>query len=62
MSLRAFHILFIALSILLCFGFGIWTIKDYFVHHNAMRLALGLGSFGAGGLLIWYLYRVFLRE
>ena len=62
MSLKTFHILFIILSICMCFCFGIWTVNDFAKAHNATRLGLGIASFGVGGLLIYYLSRVFMRD
>lgn len=54
MSLKAVHIVFISLSVLLAFGFGLWSI--YF-HH----MLVGLVSFAIGIVLILYGIR-FLRK
>ena len=62
MSLKTFHVLFILLSIGVCFCFGIWTVRDYAHFHNAARLGLGIASFGVGALLIYYLWHVFSRD
>ena len=52
MSLKAFHILFIALSTLLAFGFGAWCLAAHGAQANATLLELGMGSIGLGiGLL-----------
>jgi hypothetical protein len=48
MSLRAFHIFFIAVSILLAFGFGVWARPFY--------VGMSLASFAVGGLLVAYLF------
>jgi hypothetical protein len=54
MSLKAFHILFVALSSLLCFGFAGWNIHRYQSGGGAGTLALGLGALGAGVALLVY--------
>lgn len=54
MSLKAFHILFISLSILLAWGFGGWCLWSYFKTSNGGRLGLGLLSLGVGIALICY--------
>ncbi len=48
MSLKSFHIVFIALSTALALGFGAWclSVDGY--------LAMGVTSFATGGLLIIY--------
>jgi hypothetical protein len=47
MSLKGFHIFFIAISVLLCFGVGAWCI-----HQN--NLLAAVGSFASGFGLIGY--------
>lgn len=54
MSLRAFHLLFIAISVALAFGFGIWCL------HNESTAA-GVASFIVGAGLVAYLFW-FLRK
>ncbi len=54
MSLKAFHIFFIAVSTLLCVGFGIWATRDFNQSGNGLHLALGVGAFLMSGLLVWY--------
>ena len=62
MSLKAFHIFFIAVSITLCVGLGIWTIQDFFRSGNTVNLALGVGSFIGSILLacygVWFLRKL----
>ncbi|MEE9288086.1 MAG: hypothetical protein V3U69_00705 [Bacteroidota bacterium] len=54
MSLKNFHIVFISLSILLAFGFGIWGINSYSVSDNTTHLSLGIISIVVGvGLIIY---------
>jgi len=55
MSLKAFHFVFIAVSILLSFGFGAWCLT----HREAaadsqMLLYLGIGSLVCGVALVGY--------
>jgi hypothetical protein len=61
MSLKAFHIFFIAVSILLAFGFGLWEIRAYTDSGTVGRLIAGLLSFGvAVGLIIYGIH--FLKK
>ena len=43
MSLKAFHVVFVVLSILCCLGFGIWAVQDYVATGNGTNLVLGVG-------------------
>lgn len=62
MSLKAFHIFFIAVSILFSFGFGIWSLHSYFEHGaEGMLLWLGVGAFLIGAGLIVYGIKVFQK-
>lgn len=54
MSLKAFHVVFIALSILLAFGFAAWELVTYRESGRLMDLLFGLGSAGAGVGLVFY--------
>ncbi len=54
MSLKAFHIVFVAASTLLAFGVGGWELKAYFDTEEKQALILGIGSLVAGVALIWY--------
>ncbi len=58
MSLKAFHVIFISLSILLCWGFGAWCIA---AQDARGYLALGWGSILLGFGLIGYEIK-FLRK
>jgi hypothetical protein len=54
MSLKAFHIFFIALSILLAIGFGVWELQAYADSRNTGQLVAGMVSFiVAVGLIIY---------
>jgi hypothetical protein len=55
MSLKAFHIIFITASTILAFGFGAWSLIEYFtLKSGALDLILGSASVGAGFALIVY--------
>jgi len=54
MSLKAFHIVFIAISILLAFGFAAWEGVNYAEGRRWVDLAFGIGSGAAGVGLIFY--------
>ena len=54
MSLKAFHIFFIATSVLLAIGLGIWEIVAYAASGDAVQLLIGIASFlAAGGLVVY---------
>ena len=54
MSLKAFHIVFIALSILLAFFSGIWLLHEYASSRHTAFLVVGILFLLAGVGLIWY--------
>jgi hypothetical protein len=54
MSLKAFHLLFILLSILLAYGFSVWLLQAYSRTGDGWTLAGSLGSCLAGTALILY--------
>ena len=56
MSLKAVHICFISLSILLAFGFGVWAVQGYSSSENLLFLTLGIASLVVGVFLIGYLF------
>lgn len=58
MSLKAFHIFFIVISILTCLGFGAWGIHDYGVSNRTVHLILGIASFIVGSALSYYLVKI----
>lgn len=61
MSLKAFHIFFIAMSVLLCIGFGVWEFVAYAQSGDVPQLLLGITSLLVAGGLIVYGIR-FLRK
>jgi hypothetical protein len=54
MSLKAFHIVFVAASILLAFFSGGWLMHDYLATRQVAELAAGILSVLAGIVLIGY--------
>ena len=54
MSLRIFHLVFIALSILMAALVGGWGVNRYLADGGAGDLALGLGFFLSGAVLLVY--------
>ena len=54
MSLKAFHIVFIALSILMAFFCGIWLLHEYSDTGNTAALIVGIVLILGGGGLICY--------
>ncbi len=62
MSLKAFHVLFIAVSTLLSAGFGAWAVREYASGRGAPGLLMmGIGSFLLMVGLLWY-GKYFLRK
>ncbi len=54
MSLKAFHIFFIALSILLSVGLGAWGVQSFLAEGSRGSLALGIVFFLTGAVLVVY--------
>lgn len=54
MSLKAFHIVFIAASILLAFGFAAWAFVNNGEEGGSGLRAYGFGSAAVGVVLIGY--------
>jgi hypothetical protein len=54
MSLKFFHIVFIAVSTLLCLVVGVWALDAYRSEGAVTWIALAVGSFVGGGLLVVY--------
>ena len=54
MSLKAFHILFIAISILLAMFVGGWGVRQYLMSQGTGPLMLGLFFFAFGFVLLGY--------
>lgn len=54
MSLKIFHIVFIALSVVLSAGLGAWGIHSYLAEGTLGGLALGVLFFITGAVLLIY--------
>jgi steroid 5-alpha reductase family enzyme len=54
MSLRAFHLFFIALSVILAAFFGAWAVGQYRTLHEAVFIVAATGALvGAVGLAVY---------
>jgi len=61
MSLKAFHVFFVIVSVLCALGFGAWAVGDFLRTGNGVILALGV--LDSSPLLRWSLYGFwFLRK
>lgn len=62
MSLKAFHLIFVTVSTILCVGVGFWAMREYFLRHELGSLVFGLGSLGGAiGLVVygrWFLKKL----
>jgi hypothetical protein len=54
MSLKAFHVFFVAMSVLCALGFGAWSVADYLRTGQGSVLALGILGFVAAAALVFY--------
>ncbi len=54
MSLKAFHVFFVIVSVLCALGFGAWAVADYLRTGKGGVLALGVLGFAAAVALVWY--------
>ena len=61
MSLKFFHLVFIVLSILLAFGFAVWSLFNYSDGKRTLDLVFGLLGLAAGVALIFY-FKYVLRK
>ena len=61
-SLKTFHIVFVACSVLFSAGFGYWALRAFQTSGEGLMLTLSLGSFlAAGGLVVygvWFLKKL----
>ncbi len=61
MSLKAFHVFFIVVSMALCVVLGVWATQDFAQSGSWAHLSLGVGSF-IGSILLAYYGVWFLRK
>ena len=58
LSLRSFHLFFIAVSVLLAAWVGVWGVQSYLATRSVSDLALGVVFFVLGFVLLLYGRRV----
>jgi divalent metal cation (Fe/Co/Zn/Cd) transporter len=58
MSLKVFHVVFISLSAVLAFGFGLWLLFGQPVEEGLIDIVAALLSFGVAVLLVLYEIRI----
>lgn len=61
MSLKAFHILFITMAVVLCIVFGAWCINSDYTHGRVGYTITGYASFALGVLLVLYEIMIFKK-
>jgi len=61
MSLKAFHIIFVIVSTLFCFGTGVFCLKSHSASPDATMLALGI-ALNVGGVALLFYGRYFLKK
>ncbi|MEZ5333520.1 MAG: hypothetical protein R2991_16145 [Thermoanaerobaculia bacterium] len=61
MSLKIFHLVFIALSILMSLYVGAWGLSRYSSGAGGGTLALGIGCFVLGAALAVYFVKVYRK-
>ena len=54
MSLKAFHVFFVVVSVLCALGFGAWAVVDWMRTGRPGVLALAILAFAAAVALVWY--------
>jgi len=61
MSLKAFHIFFVSVSVLMCLGVGVWGVNEYRSGANGTGLGLAILCFVLGAGLIVYGFKVYKK-
>jgi len=54
MSLKAFHIFFVSVSVLLSLGVSFWSFRNYSLADGAGSVLPGAGALLFAALLLWY--------
>jgi hypothetical protein len=54
MSLKAFHLFFVTISILFSIGFGAWAIREYTRVSGTENLIMAIGAFVGAVILLVY--------
>jgi hypothetical protein len=61
MSLKAFHVFFMTVAILLLVGMGVWGILDYLHSKSLVNLGMAVVSLQSSLLAVWY-FSWFLKK
>lgn len=61
MSLKAFHILFVVVSVVMSLGVGAWGTHEYLATGNSLGIGLGIASFVLGAGLVVYGFKVYKK-
>jgi hypothetical protein len=59
MSLRAFHIVFITVSVILMLYVAVWGVREFMVSRSSLAVTMIIFGVTGGASLIWYGKRVF---
>ncbi len=59
MSLRAFHIVFITVSVVLMLYVAVWGVREFMVSRSSLAVSMIIFGVVGGVTLIWYGKRVF---
>jgi hypothetical protein len=59
MSLRAFHIVFITVSVILMLYVAVWGVREFMVSRSSLSVSMIIFGAVGGATLIWYGKRVF---
>jgi hypothetical protein len=54
MSLKAFHLLFIALSVILAAFVAAWAVGQFRLEHEIVYAITAVAALAASGSLVWY--------
>lgn len=58
MSLKAFHLFFVTVSVILCLGVGAWGVRGFLDGRGGMPLTLGIVCLVSSFVLILYGFKV----
>lgn len=61
MSLRAFHIIFVIVSVALSLWVALWGVREYSQQQSTMGLTLALIFFATAAVLIYYGKKVYRK-
>ncbi len=59
MSLRIFHIIFVAVCVVLCMFVAAWGMRNYMATHESASLIIGIAFLISGFGLVFYGVRVY---